>query len=170
MFKKGDYVVYGTSGVCQVEDIISMDAVGASQEQKRLHYVLIPSAQRGGRIFTPVDSRKTLMRSIISEDEAEELIGQIPHIEELMISNEKQREDAYKQCMRSCDCREWIKVIKTLHMRNRRRSAQGKRVTAMDEKYLRMAQEYLYSELEIPLGIPKGQMEQYITDKLGQMD
>ncbi len=25
MFEKGDYIVYGTTGVCQIEDITTMD-------------------------------------------------------------------------------------------------------------------------------------------------
>ena len=80
--------------------------------------------------------------------------------------NEKLREAQYKECMKSCDCKEWIKIIKTLYLRKRARSAQGKRITSTDEKYLRMAEDYLYTELEIPLGIPKARMEAYIGERV----
>ena len=49
------------------------------------------------------------------------------------------------------------------------RSAQGKKITSTDEKYLKMAEDYLYSELEILLEIPKSQMEQYITVRMEQL-
>ena len=168
MFGKGDYVIYGMSGVCRVEDITTMEMEGIPGD--RLYYVLIPSGQKGGKIFTPVEGQKTLMRKIMSREEAVRLIDQIPKIGELWITDEKKREEQYKECMRSCDCSQWIQIIKTLYLRKQERSAQGKKITSTDERYLRMAEDYLYSELEIPLGIPKADMEAYITERIVQME
>ena len=167
MFEKNDYIIYGASGVCRVEDITTMSMDGISKD--KLFYVLAPSSQKGGKIFTPVDSQKTLMRRILNRDEAEQLIDEIPDIEELWITNDKLREEKYKECMRSCDCRQWIKIIKTLYMRKLERSALGKKITSTDEKYLRMAEDYLYSELEIPLEVPRESMEEYITGRIEQV-
>ncbi len=166
MFDKGEFIIYGTTGVCKVEDITRMQMQGVPND--RLFYVLLPSGQKGGRIFTPVDNAKTPMRRILSREEASLLIDEIPGIEELWITNEKMREEKYKECMKSCDCKEWIRIIKTLYLRKMERSAQGKKITATDEKYLKMAEDCLYSELEIPLEIPKEDMEQYITDRITQ--
>lgn len=164
MFEKGEYIIYGTSGVCKIEDITTMNM--ASVPSDKLFYVLSPSSQKGGKIFTPVDNQKTVMRRVLSKKEAEDLINEIPEIEELWITNEKMREENYKACMRSGDCRDWIRIIKTLYLRKQQRNAQGKKITATDERYLKMAEDYLYSELEIPLGIPKAEMEDYITRKI----
>ncbi len=168
MFNKGEYIIYGTSGVCQVEDITTMDMAGVPRD--RLYYVLYPTSQKGGKIYTPVDNQKTMMRRILNQEEAAKLIESIPRIEELWITNEKMREEKYKECMRTGDCREWIKIIKTLYMRKMERSAQGKKITSTDERYLKMAEDYLYSELEIPLGIPKEEMEAYITGRIEGME
>lgn len=149
-----------------MEDVTTMEMEGVPRD--RLYYVLAPVSQKGGKIFTPVDNEKTPMRRVLTREEATSLIDRIPEIEELWISSEKLRENKYKECMRSGDCREWIRIIKTLYLRNQERSAQGKKVTATDEKYLHMAEEYLYSELEIPLEIPKNQVEQYIVERLGR--
>lgn len=165
MFERGEYIIYGTSGVCKVEDITTMEMEGVPRD--RLYYVLSPSSQKGGWIFTPVDNQKTPMRRILNQKEAATLIDEMPGIQVLWITNEKMREENYKECMKSCDCREWIRIIKTLYLRKQERSAQGKKITATDERYLRMAEDYLYTELEIPLGIPKEQMESYITERIG---
>ena len=149
-----------------MEDVTTMDMKGVPRD--RLYYVLTPASQKGGRIFTPVDSEKTPMRRTLTKEEATHLIDKIPEIEELWITNEKLREDKYKECMRSGDCREWIRIIKTLYLRKQQRNAQGKKVTATDERYLHMAEDYLYSELEIPLEIPKDQMVQYISERIGR--
>lgn len=164
MFKIGEYIIYGTSGVCRIEDITTMSLKGVPGD--RLFYVLNPSSQKGGKIFTPVDNQKTPMRPVLTQEEASRLIDEIPGIEVLWISNEKLREAQYKECMKSCDCREWIRIIKTLYVRRMERTAQGKKITSTDEKYLHMAEDFLYSELEIPLGIPKEHMVAYISERI----
>lgn len=165
MFEKGDYIIYGTSGVCQVESITTMNLDGVSKE--RLFYVLIPTSPNGGKIFTPVDSEKTFMRGILNKEEASRLIEEIPEIELLRGDDDKQREEKYKACMRSGSCKDWIKIIKTLHLRKQERNLQGKKVTATDDKYLKQAESYLYGELSIPLGIPRENMEAFIAHRLG---
>lgn len=167
MFEKGDYIVYGTTGVCQIEDITTMDPLQTGTG--RFFYVLVPSSQKGGKIFTPTDSTKNYMRKVLNHDEAEQLIREIPDIKELWIANEKQREDLYKTCMKSGDCRQWIRIIKTLYLRKLQRNAQGKRITAVDEKYLRMAEDCLYSELSAALGLPKEQMADYIGERIEEL-
>ena len=39
---------------------------------------------------------------------------------------------------------EWIRIIKTLHMRNKERVQQGKKITYVDDRYLKEAKENLY--------------------------
>lgn len=164
MFEKGDFIVYGTNGVCEVKDITTINMKGAPKD--RLYYILSPRHHKDSKIFTPVDSEKTVMRAVLTKEEADELINGIPEIEELWVSNDKLREEKYKETMRSCECRDWIKIIKTLYLRKQERIAQGKKTTAMDEKYLRMAEENLYSELSLALEIPKEEMEEYITKRM----
>lgn len=164
MFEKGEYVVYGSTGVCEVMDITTMDLEGVPKD--RLYYVLHPYAQKDGRIFIPVDNEKNVIRRILSKKEADNLIDDIPNIDEFWISNDKLREVKYKECIRSCECREWIRIIKTLYLRKQERLANGKKITATDSRYFKQAEENLYSELSISLNIPKEEMEKYITDKI----
>ena len=41
--------------------------------------------------------------------------------------------------------------------------AQGKKMTATDERYMRLAQDNLYEELGFALGMDKNKMEDYIA-------
>ena len=52
MFDKGEYIIYGNSGVCQVEDVTTMNMEGVPRD--RLYYVLVPASQKGGKIFVSV--------------------------------------------------------------------------------------------------------------------
>ena len=40
MFEKGEYVVYGSKGVCRIQEISHVDIPGV--DQKRLYYIMHP--------------------------------------------------------------------------------------------------------------------------------
>ena len=164
MFEVGEYIVYGCKGVCQVEEITHIDIPGSNKN--RLYYVLAPMDDRNGKIYAPTDNEKVAMRKVITEKEARQLIEEMPQIEKIWVSNEKQREIKYKEALRTCDYRAWISIIKTLYFRKKERIAQGKKITSLDERYLKAAENELYSELSLTLGIPRGEMEQLICKRL----
>ena len=56
MFEKGEYISYGHSGICRVEDITRLDIPGV--DRKKLYYVLVPLNIKGSRIYYPVDKEK----------------------------------------------------------------------------------------------------------------
>ena len=64
--------------------------------------------------------------------------------------------------MRSYDCIEWVRLIKCIYNRKIKRIESGKKITATDEKYMRLAEEALYSELAIALGISKNKVLEII--------
>ena len=162
MYEVGDLIVYGRTGICEVTEITTLKMDGVPKD--KLYYILRPVREKRGKVFTPVDNEKIVTRKVISKEEAEELIREIPKIEGLWIGSEKQREEKYKECMKSCKCAEWVRIIKTLYQK------QGKKITATDERYLRMAEGNLYSELSIALGIPESGMEDYIMNQINETE
>lgn len=166
MFEKGGYIVYGTTGVCEIEDITSPNIEGVAED--RLYYVLNPCFKKGNRIFTPVDNEKVVIRAVMTQEEAASLVDEIPHIEELWEKDDKVRELRYKEAIRSCNPREWIQIIKTSYQRQQQRKAAGKKATTVDERYFKAAEEHLYAELSIALGVPKDEVRDYIQKRLGK--
>lgn len=164
MFEKGGYIVYGTTGVCQVEEITGLSMKGASGD--KLYYVLRPCFQKGSTIFTPVDNGKITMRAVMSRNEAEELVERIPEIEELNESDDKERERHYKEAIKSGNPGEWIRIIKTSYLRSRKREAEGKRATTVDERYFHAAEDHLYAELAVALEMGKDEVKNYIGQKI----
>lgn len=164
LFGKGEYIVYGTTGVCHVKDITSMSM--DERQQEKLYYILEPMGVRGSRIMTPVEGNKSIMRPVLSRDEAYHLIDGIQDVDELWITDDKQREMKYKEALKTCDCRQWIGMIKTLYVRKKDRMSRGKRLTEVDERYFRKAKENLYRELSIPLEIPAEEVEKFIAERM----
>lgn len=163
MFETGAYVVCGQHGVCRVESIgpIRLSEASAGRD----YYTLAPLYSKGGVIYVPADSQKIIMRYVISKKEAEDIIGEIDGMEMITIDNERQREETLKKALKTCDIRQWIRVIKTINRRKEKRIAQGKKVTAGDERCLHAAQENLFGELAVSLGIAKSEVESYIEEK-----
>ena len=164
MFEIGEYIVYGNTGVCRVVEVTKMAVPGTKDD--RLYYTLEPVYDKGCRLFTPVDNQKVIMRPVLTMQEADELIGQIKEIDVLWVKDEKNREQIYKETIRTCSCVEWVRMIKTLYIRRQSRLAAGKKVTSSDARYLHLAEESLYGELSVVMGIPKDEMEEYIAKRV----
>lgn len=166
MFEKGEYVVYGQNGICKIEDTTTLTLPDVKQD--KLYYILVPQNTKGSKIYSPVESSKVKMRKILTGEEANELIEEMPEIEQLSIKDDRIREEAYKKAIRTCDVREWVKMIKTLYAREQVRKEKGRKMTATDEKYFKKAEENLFSELSIALHIEKDKVEDFIMHKMSR--
>lgn len=160
MFKIGQLIIYGSTGVCVVDGIGPLDS--SSGMGDRIYYTLSPIYSRESKIYTPVDNQKIVMRPILTQEEAEALIQEIPQIQELGILDEKNREQDYKNALAKADCHEMIRVIKTIYPRQQKRLAAGKKATVSDERYFNMAEDFLYKELAVSLDMDLEKVENYI--------
>lgn len=168
MFEKGEYIIYGRNGICKIEDITHLNITGV--DRKKLYYVLVPVNSPSSRIYFPVDKKDAHARHLISVQEAGRLLDEIRDIEEIWIGNEKMREEIYKEAVGSCDYRRWVAIIKTLYLRKQDRLSQGKKMAATDERYLKMAEDALYSELAFVMGKDRSDMESLITEHIEKME
>ncbi len=168
MFKVGEYIIYGMNGVCRVEDIGPMKLTGIENDKD--YYTLLPLYTKGSMVYTPVDNQKVVMRPIISKQEACRLIDEIKKTKPLDVTDDKRRELAYKEALKSCDCRELIRIINTALKRKKERLAQGKKMSACDERYLKQAQDSLYGEFAISLKMEKNEVEDYIVHRISIKD
>ena len=164
VFKVGDLVVYGNTGVCTVEQIGASELAGADRDKQ--YYYLTPYYSDNGRIMIPCDNQRIVLRPVISKKEADELIRDIEDIEAVVVESEKTREITYKNIIKGCDCREIISLLKCIYSRKMERISEGKKSTSNDEKYFNIAEDKLYGELAISLGIDKKEVKEYIRSRV----
>ena len=164
MFKIGDLVVYGNIGVCTVENVGPSNLSGADKNKD--YYSLQPYYSGNSKILTPCDNEKVVIRAILTLDEVNLLINDIPNIETITINDEKQREQTYKNLIRGCNCREMMSLLKTINERKQKRLAEGKKITSSDEKYFNMAEDKLHGEFAVVLGLSREQVKEYIIEKI----
>jgi CarD family transcriptional regulator len=164
VFIKGEYVVSGSKGVCVVGNVTRLDISGVDKERE--YYILKPVYMAGSTIYVPVDTAEESMRKVLNREEVQQLICRIPEIQPISTTNDKLLEQEYRSCMKSNCCEEVIRVIKTIYLRKQKRLAAGRKVTAVDSKYFRIAEENLYGELAISLDMSRADVERYITEEL----
>lgn len=164
MYKKGEYVVKATDGICRIEDIINMDT--NITKSKKLYYLMVPEHEKKARLYVPVEKENSTCRKIMTETEAWALIDNIPQIDTLWIPDDKTREQKYKEALQSCNPVKLVGIIKNMYIRKKERISKGKKNTAVDERYFKIAEETLYAELAFAIGRKKEDMTEIITERI----
>ena len=165
MFQPGELLVYGTTGVCRVEEITAPDFTRA--DRGRQYYLLRPLYQ-DGVIYAPVDSGKVPIRPVISREEAEALIDLIPSVraEACHAPTMQALAQHYQSAVRSHNCRELLELTMSIYLKQRQAEAQKRRLGMVDERYMKQAERLLYGELAAALDIPYEEVQPYIARRV----
>ena len=162
MFEKGEYVVNSNNGICEIADIVAMD-MGAGNKE---YYVLIPVDEKTAKIYLPVNIAEKRIRSAMNKNDAWRLIKEINAVDEALVENEKEREKLYKEALASREPKRLISIMKNLYVRRKKRLDEGKKTTALDERYFKLAENQLYGELAFALGVQKSEINQIIEQNI----
>lgn len=162
MYSVGDLVSCGNKGVCRVDQITTLDISGVDKNEQ--YYILKLVYNSASTVYIPVALADESLRPILTKAEAEKFIANIPSVKCLDIANEKLIENEYKGCVRSNNTTELVKLIKTIYARKQKRLDAGRKETAVDAKYFRIATDFLFGELALSLDIPKNEVEGFITN------
>ena len=149
MYKVQDKVMYGTNGVCTISEITTKK-IG---REKIEYYVLKPSGSNSSTLFVPTHSEALVgkMRFIMTKDEVESLIGNIPKDKPEWVSNKNLRFDLFKSIIASGDCTEILKLIRTIHFHEDEQLSKGKRLHISDERFLKEAEKMILEEFSMVL-------------------
>lgn len=164
-YQVGDLILYGSTGVCRVAEIQAHK--GAKGEPERLFYTLEPLYQ-SGTIVTPVDNEKVFMRPILTREEAERLIDQIPNVQAEAYHNKAMREltEHYEAALRTHDCGALVELTMSIYAKKQDLESQKRKFGALDERFLHRAEELLFGELAAALGIQRDEVQGYIEKRL----
>ena len=167
MYGIGDLILYGRTGVCKVEEIIEETPKGA--DGPRQFYSLRPLYQNC-YIRTPVNEEKVFSRPIISDREARRLISIMPQVEAQPYHNRNlnQLREHYRQCLERFDCESLIRMTKSLYKKKQEAEAQKRKFGAVDERFMREAEDLLYGEFAAALNIERDKVENYIAKSLAE--
>lgn len=165
MFAVNDYVFYVSTGVCKIIDTSISKLKGL---EGQACFVLQPIADPGSRLFVPMahDDQFDNMRPLLTKGEVHRMIEEMPTTESIWVANERDRSSGYFARIRSCDCREWVKVIRTLYLEKVRKKASGKTLTTTDSRIMAAAEKLLNEEFAFVLGIDPKDVPAYIRERI----
>ncbi|MBQ3405507.1 MAG: CarD family transcriptional regulator [Oscillospiraceae bacterium] len=169
MFNTGELIVYGNTGVCRVVDVKEINM--SRDEGTQLYYVLKPLYQNY-TVSTPVDNKKVFMRHIISREEAERLVEMIPSIRAEAYHNRSPQRLAehYKESISTHDCEDLVELTMSIYAKKQFVEQQKRKFGAVDEKFMRRAEELLFGELAAALDITRDEVRGYIEAKLAKSE
>ncbi len=161
MFQEKDYIVYGRSGICQVEGIEHVDGQD---------YYCLRTLHQDCRIKAPVNG-KTPMRRTVTREQAEALIDLIPTIEAkpLYFRRPQDLEAKYRTLLSSLDLRDLIELTMSIYAKKQEFLAAKKRLTLTDEVCWKESEGRLFGELSIALDIPYEKVPGYIQERVSAM-
>ena len=150
-FSVDEYVVYGSEGVCRVEQIGHPNIAGLDSTKE--YYTLMP-VYKSGRIYAPIDSLIP-MRPAMDAETAKELISEMPHMPSRLDVPPDSKEAAafYKSLVRTYECRKLISIVKHVQRKQRELACVKKNVSAADMKFMKIARDMICGELGFSLGV-----------------
>lgn len=163
LFEKGDFILYETVGVCQINEISTTDF----SDSGKLYYHMTPKYESNRTICIPVDSRKVMMRGIMTRQEAEDFVLTWPDVACKKYSSDKERPQIYKQVFQSGSCLELASMIKEISKMELLRKGNGKFLTIREKNGISMARKLLFGELAAALDICPGDVPDYIRGATG---
>lgn len=165
MFRAGETVNYGTTGVCKIDGVCSRTAAGRSMD----YYVLKPCFRDNSTVYVPVENEKLVskMRRILSREEITELISEMPDVEEKWIDDNTERIKVFKEALSSGDRRRIVRLIKSIHARSRELALSNKKLRSSDLSIMNEAEHLLYDEFAFVLNIKRNEVVPFITNQLG---
>lgn len=156
MSNVGDYIVKAGHGVCRVDAVTYLKL--SDSAEKRAYYVISPIEQDGIKLYIPEDKIDELTRSVMSGEQAWDLIEHINEIAPAEIADAKNCGKRCKDAIKNNDPRELVSVIKKMYERKKKRAFAGKDETETDRRFFKLLEDILYSELAFAIGRNKSEI------------
>lgn len=144
MYNVNDYVIHQNNHIYQITAIND-------------HYILKSPLTNN----TILANYKEIIHKTTNKDELREIIERIPYLRTLEITSERFRQEIYIKTFNKYSEIEWIKLIKTIYLRNRYHKAQN-----YELDYLKQTQQLFHEEIAVVLNMPINKVEDYIKEKI----
>ncbi|MBE6692108.1 MAG: hypothetical protein E7586_02080 [Ruminococcaceae bacterium] len=163
-FSIGELIIYGETGVCRVEGIEERPFLGEITSC----YKLQPLYQ-SCVIYTPADNSNVYMRPIVTVDEAEALINSFSTVEPKTLPQGAPRvvSEIYDKIIKTHDCDELVSLIVSIYHKRKGLIESKKKLSAIDERFMKKSEDLLFGELAAALEISKSNVSERVIEKMG---
>ncbi len=164
LFKEGDYIFYGSGGLCRIDSICEMPFEGAKVGIP--YYILHTLSEPKQTILNPSDNERVLMRPVMTKDEAMNIFAALPSLLPFEAPSSKLLREKYIAAIKSASPTEWGKILRTYETRRRASELRLLRVTEAERNFYTQAMALLCSEIALVLGRAFPEISEHVTDIL----
>lgn len=164
-FKVGDFVLYGTDGVCRISEVTEREIGG----ERYRYFILVPVYDEKSTIFLPLGNEKLLnrMRPVVSQGEFDSIAEEVAKSEYEWIESDSQRKEAFRLIIDESCTYDLLKLLKMVYTHREERLADGKKLHVVDERVMKEAEKILQDEVAYSFKISREEAMFRIVEKLG---
>ena len=157
--------MYGTNGICTVENIQKM--MFPYETTEKTYYVLNPLGVRNSTLFVPEDNELLMskIRPLLTKAEIDAAISENSGEGEKWIEDKNPRFAYFNTIIRAADPVKLLSVIKCIYRRKKEIEGTQKKLSSADENVLLTAEKLVRGEFAYSLGIAEGEVADYILSK-----
>ena len=169
-YDKGQMIVYGTSGICIIDDIINMRITSDSKPEK--YYVLHQKRDDQSKVFVPVNNEHltSKMRVLMEKDE---IIGMLKGAKQDVMewdTDRRARADMFRDILVNGVGHDLLRMVVCLYERKKELFKDGKKLPVTDNNTLKSAVKLLEEEVAFVMGISEDEVRPFIMKELGVTD
>ena len=144
MLEKGHVFVYGTSGVCRVDEIKICD-YGAGKKE---YYILQPVFDMRSSLSVPVDSPmlSNHSRELLSEEEILKILDSVPKESSDWNKNDKERIETSRKILENDSFSEIVLLLRSIYIHKKELLLNGKKLRSSDESIMQRAEKLIFGE------------------------
>ena len=159
-FQKGQLVVHCRDGLAQIKDSTVM-----GEKEYFIVHLLKGTAEN---IYVPFDRADSIIRQLMTKDEANEIIQYMKTVELEYNSNTKQRRDSLKRRLVSGNIKDVAFLFKQLYFYKAKNSDGSIKFGPVDLDMLNYANNNLLDEMALVFDINRNVIESYVYDQLSR--
>jgi len=166
MLSIGEIFLYGENGICRVEDIRNE----TFHKQQQTYYIIRPMNNTSQTIHIPIDSEvfKSKVQPIITRDELFGLARDIGNADPYWIENDSERSQHFRKVLSECDRRSVLHLLKSIHNRRAKLAANGKKLRASDEAFVKRAEKIVCEEVSMVMDIEPDRVFSFLFEEAAE--
>ena len=165
-FEVGQYVVYGTNGICIVDSIEMMSFT--SEMPKEMYYVLRQHRHSETCFFVPLKYEELVskLREPMRREDIEDMLMGLSDDDVKWMNDRRARGDYFKSILNEGVGGHLLNMIICIYEKKRELARQGKKLSVTDTTTLRSAEKLVEEEFAWALGMDPQDVPAFIRKRL----
>ena len=156
MYKVGDVIIYTLFGICKITEETERPFNG----QINKFFILEPLNNQKTKMTVPQDNPIILSRlhSLLSPEEVNTLIQEIPFIEPIWIENDNQRKRDFGEIVKSGDQTKILQLMKSIYVHSLGLKDKGRKLHVSDEQCMKDGEKLILDEFSYVLNRDRNEL------------